>query len=348
MRDLLGWKLSLGRYAGVQVSLHLFFLIFAGLWLFQSARFADGLMWYGALGLAMLSVSILAHEIGHVFAARAMGAECPEILLVPWGGLAPVEPSRWERDDHSAAQQDLIAALAGPLVNFLVCVATVSVLIAWKIPITPLLVPFHPPAPDTPGVFAVSLLFWLNWVLLTFNLIPSFPMDGGRILRSILWKFLGYRQAVLWAAMVGQVAALPLFILGIALGDTYVPAKIACVLLGVFMIVSSRVEVARLHETSEEDAFLGYDFSQGYTSLEREVKAPVEAPKLGPVQQWLENRRLARLERERQIEASEELRLDDILARLHEVGRAGLSEEDRRILDRVSARYRNRLGMGQD
>jgi stage IV sporulation protein FB len=347
MRDLLGWKLSFGRYAGVQVSLHLFFLLFAGFWLYQASRFQDGLVWYGALGLGLLMLSVLAHEAGHALAARAVGGEFPEMLLVPWGGLAGPELARWDRDDHTASQQDLLIALAGPGVNFLVAIITAPILIAWQVPVTELMNPLVPPVPTTAGVFAVSLLFWLNFILTVFNLLPAFPMDGGRILRAVLWKFLGFRQAVLWAALVGQSVAVLLFIAAIVLGEGASFAKISCVLLAVFVFVSARAEVYRLQEASEEDAFLGYDFSQGYTSLERDVKAPPE-PRLGPVQQWLENRRLAKLERQRQIEVSEELRLDDILARLHEVGREGLSEEDRRILDRVSARYRNRLGMGRE
>ena len=82
------------------------------------------------------------------------------------------------------------------------------------------------------------------------------------------------------------------------------------------------------------------------SQVERDVKAPPE-PKLGPVRKWLENRRQAKEEKQRQIDAADEARLDDILARLHASGRDGLSEEDRRILDRVSARYRQRLNRPQ-
>jgi stage IV sporulation protein FB len=353
MRDLLGWKLSFGRYAGTQVSVHLFFLLFAFWWLYQASKFPEGLVWYGVIGLAVLVVSVLLHEVGHALAARGVGGECAEILLAPWGGLAGVELPRWEHDDHTAAQNEILTAIAGPAVNFLICAVTAPILIAWKAPLTELLNPLAPPglAAALPGfgsapLFVVSFVFWLNFVLLAFNLIPSFPMDGGRIVRGIIWKWHGQRAAIIWSAWIGKFAAVALLIVGLFLPDAFAFAKVTLVLLAVFLFISARAELGRLQEQGEDEAFMGYDFSQGYTSLERDVKAPPE-PKLGPVRKWLENRRMAKEEKQRQSEAADEARLDDILARLHESGREGLSDEDRGILDRVSARYRQRLNRPQ-
>lgn len=348
MRDLLGWKLSFGRYAGTQVSVHLFYLLFAGLWLYQSSKFPEGLLWYGGIGLAVLTISVLLHEVGHAVAARGVGGECPEILLAPWGGLANVELPRWEHDDHTAAQNEILTAIAGPAVNFLICMVTAPILIAWKAPLSELLNPLAPPglAAALPGfgsapLFVVSFVFWLNYVLLAFNLLPSFPMDGGRIVRGLIWKWHGQRAAIAWSSWIGQFSAVSLLVVGLFLPDPFAFAKVTLVLVAVFLFISARAEMLRLQEPAEDEAFMGYDFSQGYTSLERDVKAPPE-PKLGPVRRWLENRRLAKVEKQRQQDAADEARLDDILARLHSSGREGLSDEDRRILDRVSARYRER------
>ena len=103
----------------------------------------------------------------------------------------------------------------------------------------------------------------------------------------------------------------------------------------------ARSEAMGSVDLHRDDDPLGYDFSQGYTSLERERDAGGRA-ELGPVGRWLEERREARQQRQRQLEDDEERRVDDILARLHLLGLDGLSLEDRQILDRVSARYRNR------
>ena len=223
MRELLGWKLSLGRVRGVQVSLHLFFLLFAAFWLYSFWRMGhdgvvpDGLVWHGVVGLGLLTLSILLHEAAHAWASYCVGVECPEILLVPWGGLTPWEMPR-TRDEHTAAQQELIISLAGPLVNFGLCIITAPLLIALKVPLGELFNPLAPPLvshdPSQQGaaVFMLALTFWLNWVLFIFNLLPSFPMDGGRILRAVFWKWMGIRSAVLWTSLIGQAAAVVLFI----------------------------------------------------------------------------------------------------------------------------------------
>ena len=111
--------------------------------------------------------------------------------------------------------------------------------------------------------------------------------------------------------------------------------------LGVMLFFAAKSEAIGAGDSHRDDDPLGYDFSQGYTSLERDL---VSGPKtdLGPVGRWLEERREARQEKQRQVEEDEERRVDDILARLHITGLDGLSLEDRQILDRVSARYRNR------
>ncbi|HQU43597.1 MAG: hypothetical protein B7Z73_14820, partial [Planctomycetia bacterium 21-64-5] len=96
----------------------------------------------------------------------------------------------------------------------------------------------------------------------------------------------------------------------------------------------------RLNDSETDDALFGYDFSQGYTSLEKTAQSRKAPP--GPVKKWLDERRAKRLQRQQQVEAEEDRRVDDVLARLHELGKHGLSEEDRALLNRVSARYRNR------
>jgi hypothetical protein len=84
----------------------------------------------------------------------------------------------------------------------------------------------------------------------------------------------------------------------------------------------------------------GYDFSQGYTSLERSTTR--HEAQVGPITRWIQRRRQARFQRQREVEAEEERRVDDILVRLHTHGIDSLSDEDRSLLKRVSARYRQR------
>jgi hypothetical protein len=113
------------------------------------------------------------------------------------------------------------------------------------------------------------------------------------------------------------------------------------ILLAVFLYFAAKQEAERLQDSDPGDGSFGYDFSQGYTSLERQFQPPQREP--GFIRRWLEQRREQRAMRRQLIEQEEERRVDEVLARLHLHGRDGLSPEDRSLLDRVSARYRNRM-----
>lgn len=332
MRDLLSWNLSLGRWAGVRVRLHVFFVIFAIL-----ALSPQGDPRYGAVALGILLASVLLHEIGHCVAARGVGGHADEILLWPFGGLAQVQVPHEPRSE-------LVAALAGPLANVLLCLVAMPVLLLAGSSELLSLNPLRPPyvAPGFPWQLVVAMTFWINWTLLLMNLLPAFPLDGGRALRAILWPMAGYRRAVLQVSWVARLTGVALCIIGWLLYDAYPFAWIPLALLGVFLFFSAKQEAERLQQREAEEGSFGYDFSQGYTSLERAFEAPRKQPGPGPVRRWLEQRRRARQERQREIEEEEDRRVDDVLVRLHQHGLEGLSPEDRALLDRVSARYRNR------
>jgi hypothetical protein len=120
---------------------------------------------------------------------------------------------------------------------------------------------------------------------------------------------------------------------------TAVPIWFALLLLAIFLYFSAKQEAAKADELTEPEEPFGYDFSQGYTSLERSQQQRVEE-RVGPVHRWLSQRKEAQLLKQREVEAEEESRVDDILGRLHANGIESLSGEDRLLLDRVSARYR--------
>jgi hypothetical protein len=113
-------------------------------------------------------------------------------------------------------------------------------------------------------------------------------------------------------------------------------------ILGVVVFFAGRSEAGGAVDEPADELALGYDFSQGYTSLDRDPDEDAP-PRAGPVRQWLERRRQGQQRRQRQQAREDELRVDAVLARLHERGMSGLSPEDRALLLRVSARYRGRL-----
>ena len=143
----------------------------------------------------------------------------------------------------------------------------------------------------------LAQFFFVNWFLLLVNLLPAFPLDGGRLVQCLFWRKADYRQATASAAYVGFLTMMLVGIFAIAVNDL-LPA-----LLAVMIYVQCRRELFRLEE-SEEKAPGSYDFSQGYTSLEREEDddappPPPPPPKLNWLQRWVQRRQERRLERAR-------------------------------------------------
>lgn len=342
MRDVLSWSLSLGRWANVQVRVHAFFLLL-GVFVLHAASAGDRTLWYAFALLGILLASLLLHEAAHVLAARRCGGYADQVLIWPLGGLVPAAAPR-------DARAELLVSIAGPLINLLAAAATLPALMIlkqwsfWEL-INPLLAPA--PAVGLVSTWSfllecLALVFWLNWLLFLVNLLPAFPLDGGRILHAGLWLGAGQRSVTLGAVLISQLTGILLLVGAWFLHDSrtsYAWAPLA--ILGVVLFFSARSEAIGAGDSHRDDDPLGYDFSQGYTSLERDPEIGPK-PDLGPVGRWLEERREARQEKQRQTEEDEERRVDDILARLHITGLDGISLEDRQILDRVSARYRNR------
>jgi Zn-dependent protease len=343
MRDLLSWNISLGRWHGVHVRLHVFFVLFAVVALHLATRTPNHpLLWLTLTGLGLLLASVLAHEFGHCLAAWRLGGGADQILIWPFGGLisasAPHEP-----------YNELAIAVAGPFVNLATCLLIAPLLmILFHQPLLPLLNPLAPPLGEDVLLSwqtGLAWAFWINWLLVLVNLLPAYPLDGGRVLRALLWATTrhSYRESAVLTARVAKLTALALWVAAWIVNDSaeYSFAALPLVLTGVFLFFGARQETDRLSEHESDEAMLGYDFSQGYTSLEKTL-APPRKQRPGPVKKWLADKRAARLLRQQQLEADEERRVDEILARMHERGPHTLSEEDRALLDRVSARYRNR------
>jgi stage IV sporulation protein FB len=352
MRDQTNWSLSLGVWGKLHVRLHIFFLLFAVVTLYLScfdgvSPGVQGVDWLAGVSLLILLVSVLIHEFGHAFAARRLGGSIAETTLVPWGGIATIHPPR-------SARGEALVHLAGPAANALACILlTPLVFLIDEISPLALLHPLQPTNVAEGSILAatVKLSFWINWLLVIINLVPAYPFDGGRALRAGLSSRIGRHQAAIVVVAMSQLSAIALFVAAWFVRDWdgvgVVPVWFAFVLLGIFLLFSSKQEFPqrRGKSSAREDLPFGYDFSEGYTSLERAV-ANDDKPRQekSRIIHWLEQRRQARMDRELEQEAEEERRVDEILARLHEVGMDSISEEDRILLDRVSARYRNRLG----
>ena len=182
----MGWSLPILRIAGIQVRIHITFLLLI-IWLafgyYSSGGSPEAAYW--AVLILLLFVCVVLHELGHALAAKAFGINTPDITLLPIGGVARLERMPEE------PLQELIIAAAGPAVNVVIALGAFAGGGSFAYP---------PTLRD--GL--ISGLLTLNVVLVLFNLLPAFPMDGGRVLRALLATKLSYARATQVAANVGQ------------------------------------------------------------------------------------------------------------------------------------------------
>jgi Zn-dependent protease/predicted transcriptional regulator len=202
----MGWSWRIGRIAGIDVYLHPTFLLLL-VWVALEHYFDHndlGEALYGlAFILALFGIVVL-HELGHALTARRYGVRTRDITLLLIGGIARLE--RIPEDPW----QELAIAVAGPAVNVVMAAAiSLGLVLARGLSLSP------PDAVIRVGGGFVEQLFWVNVMLAVFNLVPAFPMDGGRVLRALLALRLDYVRATQTAASIGQVFALLFGLLGL-------------------------------------------------------------------------------------------------------------------------------------
>jgi Zn-dependent protease/CBS domain-containing protein len=199
------WSLKIGRFAGIDVYMHLTFLlllVWVGLIHWRQGQSLPAVA-AGIVFILALFACVTLHEFGHALTARRYGIRTRDIILLPIGGVARLErmPDR--------PLQELWVALAGPAVN----VVLAAVLFLW-------LAVFSRGAPwaelSWTGGPLLARLLAANLFLALFNLLPAFPMDGGRVLRALLATRLDYAKATQVAAGVGQAMAFGFGFLGLA------------------------------------------------------------------------------------------------------------------------------------
>lgn len=199
----MAWSLTVGYVYGTAVRIHVTFLLFlAWIWVAYYQRGGAGAAWDGVAFVALLFLCVLLHEFGHIFAARRYGVKTPEVTLWPFGGIA-----RLERIPEKPSEE-LVVALAGPAVNVVIA-AVLLIFLGGNVGVE------HIESIENPQVSLLAKLAAANIFLVVFNLIPAFPMDGGRVLRALLAMRMSHAQATQTAASIGQGLAIGLGVLGI-------------------------------------------------------------------------------------------------------------------------------------
>jgi Zn-dependent protease len=333
------WSLSLGRWFGIPVYVHIFLLLFALL----AVAFSLPELWPAALlTVGVLFASLALHELGHALAALRVGGKVDAIVLGPVGGLiSPRVPD--EPEVH------LFVALAGPIVHLLIAVlAAIALAVAGDTHLAGLLNPIATPEdlvePGSLGLVAVKLTLWLNWILMLLNLLPAYPFDGGPVLRAMLWPAVGRRTARVVTARVAMVIAICMCgAAALTLNSdiiTRVPMWIPLVILGTFLFFSARQDLASGAAGESADQPAGYRVSSDGLDL-LNVDWSEEDEDEGVLVEHQQRRPIEQNRREEE-EDVEDARVDDILARLHDSSLAELSTEEVAVLQRASERYKQR------
>lgn len=218
--------MKIGRFYGIDVHIHWSFwllILFYMVTVAKSGRIAEGLSAFGFVIAAFFCV--LLHEYGHALAARRFGIRTLDITLMPIGGLA-----RLERIPENPIQE-LVVAIAGPLVNVAIA-ALLSILLVLNVASG-----WAAPSVAVGGNF-VGQLMAINLFLCLFNMLPAFPMDGGRVVRSLLAMKFGLVRATEMAARLGRWMSVAFAIWGI-----FVSWNPMLVLLAVFVFIAGTIEL---------------------------------------------------------------------------------------------------------
>lgn len=201
----MGWSIRLGRVLGIDIRIHLtFFLLLAFIVFSSYTRSGDwGMAMQELVFILLVFAVVVMHEYGHALAARMYGVKTHDITLLPIGGVA-----RLERIPENP-WQEFVIAVAGPAVN----VVLAALLLAYMV-LQNEADQVEVGDPLTKGS-VIGRLAMVNVWLVLFNMIPAFPMDGGRVLRSLLAMVTDRAKATQVAAAVGQVVALGMGFLGL-------------------------------------------------------------------------------------------------------------------------------------
>jgi len=222
------WSYKIARVAGIDVKIHVTFLLVLA-W-FGAVYWQQGGLVGAVQGVGftlLLFLCVLLHEFGHAFAARAYGIRTPDITLLPIGGVA-----RLERMPDKPIQE-LVVAIAGPAVNVVICLLLFAVL-ATKFQMSDLT------SIDQLEGSLTAKLMAVNFMLVAFNAIPAFPMDGGRVLRALLAMTMNYSLATTIAARIGQVLAV-----GFAVASFFGPTMLLFIAAFVFLAAQQELSFAR-------------------------------------------------------------------------------------------------------
>ena len=236
----LGWSIQLATVAGTSVRIHLtFFLLLAWFGVWSWLQGGPSAAVDSVVFVVLLFGCVVLHEFGHVFAARRYGISTPDVTVLPIGGLA-----RLERMPEKPGEE-IVVAIAGPLVNVAIALV-LFVILGFKFNLSDMA------EIEKASSSLTARLAAANVALVIFNLIPAFPMDGGRVLRALLATRFSYVQATQIAARAGQFMAIGFGFIGL-MGSPLL------ILVAVFIFIAASAENAHIEMRDLARGFLASD-----------------------------------------------------------------------------------------
>jgi len=224
------WSIPAGRIFGVELRIHLtFLLLLLFVWVNESAEHGPV---SGGRSLALVGIifaCVVLHELGHALVGMHAGIPAKAIVLLPIGGITLLDETRGPAQSTTPVwKRDIRIALAGPLVNLLLAFVAGSILLA----VAPEIQLWS--KPYVSSAHLLRSLVWANVWLALFNLLPAYPMDGGRVLRSLLSRRMDPVLATRRAVSIGQTFAMLLMLVGIW--------NLWLTLIGIFLFIAAQLE----------------------------------------------------------------------------------------------------------
>jgi Zn-dependent protease len=292
-------------------------------WALLESEFPGGMGAGNAMtfGVVLFGI-VLLHEFGHCFAARRVGGEASDVTLGPLGGLAFVDaPNRpWPQ---------LVTAVGGPAVNVIICAVTygamrlIAVAVHKQVVFNPLIVG---------GVYGyLAWIFAISLGLLIFNLLPIYPLDGGRILQCLLWFKLRFYRATLITCVVGLIGSALMVMYGITAWNSWYGLVLIFIGASCFWTCfQTRAQLKAAGPWEFEDEGIDYSASLWH---------PDDHPKK---HKKLSRRAVRRLRKQAQREEEEQAQIDAILSKVSAHGMHSLTWLERRALRKATERQRRR------
>jgi Zn-dependent protease len=344
------WSLSLGRWVGVPVRVHALFLLFLAVIFcvdFNSpSTSSNGILATAIATAGILIVSVVLHELAHIFAIHNLGGHVNSVMFMPWGGN-----SDFDYPTQSSAK--LISSLAGPFVNFAVFMfGAVLLLQSTEISFREIIHPFRTHSFHTSDVPSSLIMIgtWVNFQLFVANLIPCFPFDGANVLRTLFGLFYSaVPQYRIESAIRVTGTAVAFTLVGFAwvLRDYQAgpvePIWFVLLVMGICLYFAAAYSFDR---ETEEDVT---DWDEAHTALGLSDSF-VESPSFfvfgdsddPEYSKWLVEKQEARMRDEMMREQREIELADEVLEKLHQSGIESLTSDEKLLLQRVSERLRRK------